>query len=64
MNEIKYEDIIEEFNFKIKKSLNATELQNRDDLEQEIKIKIFEKLDTLNKIDAPGFFEYVLYNKS
>lgn len=59
MDKIEYEEIIEEFNLKIKKSLNATKLQDRDDLEQEIKIKIFEKLEILNEINAPGFCEYI-----
>lgn len=56
-----YEEILENFNLKIKKSINAVPYQERDDLEQEIKIKIYEKLDTVNNIKCPGFYDYI-YN--
>ena len=58
-----YEDIITLFNLKIKKSLQNTEHQNREDLEQEIKIKIYEKMHLLNNIKSPGFFDFLEDNE-
>lgn len=54
-----FEEIIEQFSLKIKKSLVNTPYQEREDLEQEIKIKIYEKMDIINNITAPGFFEFI-----
>ncbi|WP_054709293.1 hypothetical protein [Bacillus sp. JCM 19041] len=54
-----YETILIEFEPKIKKSLYQTAPYNREDLEQEIKLKIYEKLPVIQKIDAPGFYEFV-----
>lgn len=45
-------NILEEFQPKIKKSLKNTNFQDREDLEQEINIKIIEKLTTV-KFNAP-----------
>lgn len=57
--ELNYEEIIRDFNQKIKNILKSTSLQEREDLEQEIKIKILEKIDLLNHINCPGFFDYI-----
>ncbi|GAF11866.1 hypothetical protein JCM19046_573 [Bacillus sp. JCM 19046] len=54
-----YESILVDFNAKIKKSLYQTTPNNRDDLEQEIKIKLYEKLAVIQNIEAPGFYEFV-----
>ncbi|AIC95858.1 MULTISPECIES: hypothetical protein [Shouchella] len=54
-----YEKILEDFQPKIKKSLYQTAPANREDLEQEIKMKIYEKMDVIQNIDAPGFYEFV-----
>lgn len=43
----------------IKRSLSQTALQERDDLEQEIYIKIFQKIKTLDfKEEAPSFWGF------
>ncbi|PEZ06117.1 hypothetical protein CN330_27500 [Priestia megaterium] len=54
-----YEDLIKYFNPKIKKSLRNIPLQEQDDLNQEIHIKIFEKINTMKSITVPGFFEFL-----
>ncbi|MED0876784.1 hypothetical protein [Bacillus mobilis] len=59
VNDLCYEEIINEFSPKIKKSLRNTPFQERADLEQEIKLKIYEKMDVLENISAPHFFEFV-----
>lgn len=56
---IRYETILKEFHPKIKKSLYQTAPPNREDLEQEIKMKIFEKMDVIQNIDAPGYYDFV-----
>ncbi|MFB4213071.1 hypothetical protein ACE1TH_14370 [Shouchella sp. JSM 1781072] len=56
---IHYEMILKEFHPKIKKSLYQTAPPNREDLEQEIKMKIFEKMDVIQNIDAPGYYDFV-----
>lgn len=48
--------IIEQFKPKIKKSLANTSYQEREDLEQEIKLKIVEKMRTVEFKDVPGFW--------
>lgn len=59
INEIDYTELITSFSPKIKKSLKNTDSQEQEDLEQEIKIKIYEKMMLLQQIEAPGFFEYL-----
>lgn len=50
--------IIENFIPKIKQCLHNTEFQEREDLEQEIKLKIIEKLATVEFQDAPSFWDF------
>ncbi|WP_042147997.1 helix-turn-helix domain-containing protein [Paucisalibacillus sp. EB02] len=50
------ENIINDFEFKIKKSLNNTSYQEREDLEQEIKTKIIEKIHSVELGEAPSFW--------
>ncbi|MEN2468191.1 hypothetical protein [Ornithinibacillus sp. JPR2-1] len=50
------EKIIQDFNFKIKKSLRNTSFQEREDLEQEIKTKIIEKIHSVEFGEAPSFW--------
>ncbi|WP_036803248.1 hypothetical protein [Pontibacillus halophilus] len=57
--EERFNQIINAFDPKIKKVLANTPLQEREDLEQEIKIKIYEKMDVLDSFNAPGFFEFL-----
>lgn len=52
-------EIIESFNGKIKQSLTHTSYQERDDLEQEIKLKIIEKLYTVEFREAPSFWNFL-----
>ncbi|RTZ55917.1 hypothetical protein EKO25_10625 [Bacillus sp. SAJ1] len=54
-----YEEVLDLFEKKIKKSLHNTPFQHREDLEQEIKIKIFEKINIINSINPPGFFDFL-----
>ncbi|MES5398167.1 hypothetical protein RI119_18485 [Bacillus amyloliquefaciens] len=58
-NELDYTELITVFSPKIKKSLKNTDVQEQEDLEQEIKIKIYEKMMLLQQIQAPGFFEFL-----
>jgi len=53
------EKLIEAFSPKIKKSLRNTAWQEREDLEQEIKIKIFEKCSLFKDAEVPGFIEFL-----
>ncbi|KFM95029.1 hypothetical protein D0U04_26410 [Bacillus clarus] len=57
-----YEEILQLFKFKICSCLYNTPYQEREDLEQEIKMKIFEKIDVINTLEAPGFFEFLNSN--
>lgn len=57
-NEI--EMMLESLEFKIKNHLRQTEINERDDLEQEIKIKIMEKVPVLMKEEVPSFFEFAM----
>ncbi|MGG3641513.1 hypothetical protein ABES38_09045 [Bacillus gobiensis] len=50
--------ILESLDFKIRKHVKETVLDERDDLSQEIKIKIIEKVDIFFDEDVPGFFEF------
>lgn len=53
------EKLIEAFSPKIRKTLRNTAWQEREDLEQEIKIKIFEKCTIFQNMEIPGFFEFL-----
>ncbi|SFK04984.1 MULTISPECIES: hypothetical protein [unclassified Bacillus (in: firmicutes)] len=57
-----YEDILQSFNLKIRKCLQNTPYQEREDLEQEIHMKIFEKLNVINNLEVPGFFDFLNVN--
>jgi PP-loop superfamily ATP-utilizing enzyme len=57
-NNIDIETILEQLEFKIRKHVKETVLDERDDLSQEIKIKILEKVEVFLNEDAPGFFEF------
>jgi hypothetical protein len=46
-------------NPKIKKSLKNTNYQDRNDLEQEIKLKIIESYEKIAAIEAPNFEEFL-----
>ncbi|MBS7429372.1 MULTISPECIES: helix-turn-helix domain-containing protein [Virgibacillus] len=43
----------------IKKNLRNTTYQERSDLEQEIAIKILEKMVKFKALEAPSFFEFI-----
>lgn len=48
--------IIEQFKPKIKKSVQNTHFQEREDLEQEIKLKIIEKINDIEVNNPPSFW--------
>ncbi|MCM3676482.1 MULTISPECIES: hypothetical protein [Peribacillus] len=52
-------DLIDSLNPKIKKSLKNTNYQDRNDLEQEIKLKIIESYEKIAAIKAPNFEEFL-----
>jgi hypothetical protein len=51
--------IVDSLDPKIKKSLKNTQLQERKDLEQEIKLKIIESYEKIAAIEAPNFEEFL-----
>lgn len=51
--------IISLFEQSIKKNLRNTPFQERMDLEQEIAIKILEKMKKVQSLEAPTFFEFL-----
>lgn len=59
IDEENLDDILEIFRPRIKKSLYNTSFQEREDLEQEIALKIFEKLSILQSLEVPTFFEFI-----
>ncbi|WP_285768175.1 hypothetical protein [Peribacillus sp. SI8-4] len=52
--------LINSLNPKIKKSLKNTNYQDRNDLEQEIKLKIIESYEKIAAIEAPNFEEFLV----
>ncbi|MGJ7919282.1 hypothetical protein [Neobacillus sp. LXY-4] len=57
------EELIEILNHlepKIKSVLRNTHFQEREDLEQEIKLKIIESYKKVSELDAPNFEEFLL----
>jgi hypothetical protein len=53
------EFILNQLENKIKKHIKETVLDEREDLAQDIKIKIMEKLDVLLEEEPPSIFDYV-----
>ena len=49
---------------KIKKSVRDIPWQYREDVEQEIKIKVMESIEKVNTYDVPTFFEYTKKEKN
>lgn len=43
---------------KIKKTLNAIPKNYREDVEQEIRVKMFEIINNFLRMDNPGYFEF------
>lgn len=54
----KIELVLESLEWKIKKHVKETILDEQDDLAQEIRIKIMEKLPELLDQEAPGFIDF------
>ena len=57
------EELIEVMNHlepKIKSALKNTHFQEREDLEQEIKLKMIESYHKVSDLDAPNFEEFLL----
>ncbi|GIN64900.1 hypothetical protein OZL92_09420 [Bacillus sonorensis] len=53
------EKLLENFTPMIKSKLNNTSYQEREDLEQELKMKICEKAEMLLCQEVPGFWEFI-----
>ncbi|WP_428910316.1 hypothetical protein [Niallia sp. Krafla_26] len=53
-------EIIDYLDPKIKQSLRNTHFQEREDLEQEIKLKMIETYEKVSELDAPNFEEFLL----
>lgn len=62
LNSCNYEEILRIFKFKICSCLQNTPYQEREDLEQEIHMKIFEKINVINNLEVPGFFDFLNVN--
>lgn len=56
--------VINRFEPKIKFSLRQTSLQNREDLSQELKIKIIEALNRCNLEEVPNFKGFCYYEQN
>lgn len=54
--------IIKKMTPKIRKSLYSIDLRNREDLEQEIKLKLIEAIYNYEVKAIPGFWEFVELN--
>ncbi|MED0738997.1 helix-turn-helix domain-containing protein [Aneurinibacillus thermoaerophilus] len=50
---------VQTFKPKLKSSLYQTSLSEREDLEQELTIKVMETVCNYNLDDTPGFFEFI-----
>lgn len=58
-DEKEIEKLLENFTPMIKSKLNNTSYQEREDLEQELKMKICEKAEMLLCQKVPGFWEFI-----
>ncbi|MCA1055031.1 hypothetical protein LCM10_08540 [Rossellomorea aquimaris] len=56
-------NVVRTFEPKIKKSLRLTQLENRDDLEQELKIKLIGYVRDYSLQDVPGLFDLIKENE-
>ncbi|AVB12163.1 hypothetical protein C3438_22160 (plasmid) [Bacillus velezensis] len=52
------EFILNQLESKIKKHVRETVLDEREDLSQEMKLRIIEKLESMLDEEVPGFIEY------
>lgn len=57
------EALIRKMEPKIKKSVQSIPWHYREDVEQEIKIKVMESIGNVKTVDVPGFFEYTKKEK-
>lgn len=57
-NDEKIEEFIRLMQPKIKKSLRNTRPQEREDLEQELKLKIIQSIRTIILDEPPGFWDF------
>lgn len=55
-------EILEQFEGKIQKNLKQTAYQEREDLAQEIRLKIIEKLTTLDFSETLSFWSFIENN--
>ncbi|MDA2384047.1 hypothetical protein PDN41_20255 [Bacillus cereus] len=59
INTENFEVMVELFQPKIQQCIKHTPLREREDLEQELKLKIYEKINLMHNFSAPGFFEFI-----
>lgn len=52
-------EIIDDFEPKILKVISKVSHNDRDDMKQEIRIKILEKMEMLDGLEVPGFIEFI-----
>lgn len=55
--------ILNQFEPKLKQSLFKTTLQEREDLKQELQIKLIKAMEQFDTTGIPGFFEYIKEKK-
>ncbi|MBD1221522.1 hypothetical protein [Virgibacillus halodenitrificans] len=56
-------EIINDFEPKIIKVLSKVSYNDQEDMKQEIKIKILEKVKMLDDLGVPGFLEFINKNE-
>ena len=54
-------DILEQFEPKIKKSLFQTSINNRDDLYQELQLKVIKSILNFDLDSCPSFLDYITH---
>lgn len=60
--EQKKEIVINKVEPKIRKTMNTIPSQFRDDVEQDVKLKMYKSFDNVDFNKIPGFFEFVEAN--
>lgn len=55
--------VIQRMEPKIRKSINSIPVEYREDIEQDIKLKLYKSVENVDYKDIPGFFEFLELNK-
>ena len=64
MEDKTYEKIINDFEPKILKVVRKASYNDREDMKQELRIKILEKMEMLDDLEVPGFLEFINENNN